>query len=91
MSKNQTLSASEARRTFFSLVRDLSDGRIDPVRVQGPSGNIVLLSEEDWENIQETIYVMSSPGFQKRFEEGEREIREGTLVTSAELRRRGLL
>jgi prevent-host-death family protein len=55
----KTINASSARHNFFSLLADTSSG--DPMLITSKAGNCVLMSEEEWESIKETIQLMSNP------------------------------
>lgn len=45
----------------------------EKVVVKTHSGNAVILSEEEYESMKETIYVLSQPGLASRIKEGEKE------------------
>jgi prevent-host-death family protein len=49
------------RKTFFGLVERVSKSQ-KPVTITSKRGNVVLVSEEDWHSIQETLYLKSIPG-----------------------------
>jgi len=55
------ISASEARKRLYRLLDSVSEER-EPVLITGRRNNAVLISEEDWRGIQETLYLMSIPG-----------------------------
>jgi prevent-host-death family protein len=55
----KTINASNARQNFFNLLADTSIG--DPALITSKAGNCVLVSEEEWGSVQETIYLMSNP------------------------------
>ena len=62
-----TVSATEARSNFYRLI----DGAADqPVRITGRRSNAVLLSEDDWQAIQETLYLLSIPGMRESIRKG---------------------
>ena len=57
----KTISATSARSDLYRLIDSgLSDH--EPVQITGKRGNAVLLSEEDWRAIQETLHLLSIPG-----------------------------
>ncbi len=58
-----TITATEARRTFYKLVDASADGT--PIQITGKRHNAVLVSEEDWNAIQETLYLVSIPGMRE--------------------------
>jgi prevent-host-death family protein len=55
----KTINASNARQNLFNLLADTYLG--DPTLITSKAGNCVLISEEEWGSIQETIYLMSNP------------------------------
>jgi antitoxin YefM len=57
----EVFSASEARAKLFSLVEQVNKDHLPRV-ITSRQGDAVLLSKEDWESIQETLYLQSIPG-----------------------------
>jgi len=55
-----TLTATEARKRLYTLVDDVAESH-DPIKIVGKRNSAVLLSEEDWRAIQETLYLTSIP------------------------------
>ena len=51
-----TLSATEARTKLYRLIDQASVSH-EPILITGKRGNAVLVSEDDWRSIQETIYT----------------------------------
>ena len=64
-----TLSASEARSRLYRLM-DEARASHEPILITGKRGNAVLLSEEDWSAVQETMYLLSIPGMRESIKEG---------------------
>lgn len=58
----ESLSASEARAGLFGLVEQVNKDHL-PRQITSRKGNAVLISKEDWDSIQETLYLQSIPGF----------------------------
>ena len=58
-----------ARKEFFKLIDETIDSH-EPIIIAGKRGNVVLISEEDYRSIQETIYLTSIPGMRERLLEG---------------------
>jgi prevent-host-death family protein len=52
-----TLTASEARAQLYGLLDKVSDSHT-PVLITGKRANAILISEEDWQAVQETIYLL---------------------------------
>ena len=67
-----SLSATQARATLYTLIKHLQDGQ-DPVLITGKHGNAVMVSEEDWRSIEETLYLTSIPRMRKSILSGMRE------------------
>jgi len=58
-----TINITKARQNLFKLVTDVNAG-FDPVTIVNNKGkNAVLISEDDWRNIEETLYLSSIPGY----------------------------
>ena len=57
----ETLNASTARREIFHLL-DQVNTHHHPIQIQGRLNAAVLVGQEDWNAIQETLYLMSIPG-----------------------------
>ncbi len=65
----QTLTASEARANLYRLIDQTTESH-QPIVISGKRGNAVLLSSEDWDAIQETLYLLSVPGMRESIKEG---------------------
>ena len=64
-----TLTATEARKRLYSLVDDVAESH-DPIQIVGKRNSAVLLSEEDWRAIQETLFLTSIPGMRESILDG---------------------
>ena len=64
-----SISATEARRRLYSLIDEVRQFD-EPVQINGKRGNAVLLSEADWNAIQETLHLVSIPGMRESILEG---------------------
>ena len=64
-----TLSATEARTKLYRLIDQTSTSH-EPILITGKRGNAVLVSEDDWRSIQETIYLLNIPGMRESIREG---------------------
>jgi prevent-host-death family protein len=53
--------ASEARDNLYRLIDQVAETH-DPVIIKGKRTEAILISREDWEAIQETLYLASVPG-----------------------------
>ena len=63
------LNVTEARSKLYNLI-DETTSTHQPIFITGKRGNAVLLSEEDWNSISETLYLLSAPGIRESIEEG---------------------
>ena len=68
-----TVTATKARGNLYALI-DEANASHEPIQITGKRGNAVLISEDDWRSIRETLYLQSIPGMvesiQKAREEG---------------------
>lgn len=64
-----TLTASEARANLYRLLDQTSESH-QPITISGKRNSAVLVSAEDWEAIQETLYLLAVPGMRESIKEG---------------------
>jgi len=64
-----TLTASEARSNLYRLIDEAASTHT-PIFITGKRSNAVLVAEEDWRAIQETLYLLSIPGMRESIREG---------------------
>lgn len=64
-----TLTASEARANLYRLI-DQTAASHQPIHIAGKRTSAVLISAEDWQSIQETLYLLSVPGMRESIKEG---------------------
>jgi len=64
-----TLSTSEARATLYRLVDQAAETH-HPITIVGKRHSAVLVSSDDWEAIQETLYLLSIPGMGESIKQG---------------------
>ncbi len=62
-------SATNAGAKLYHLIDQVSQSH-KPVCITGKRGNAVLISEEDWASIQETLHLLLIPGMRKPIKEG---------------------
>ena len=67
-----TLNVTEARANLYKLIDDTSVSH-EPVVITGKRGNAVLLAEDDWNAINETLHLLSVPGMRESILEGMQE------------------
>ena len=73
------ISASEARSRLFPLIQQVNDDHV-PVRINSKGGDAVLMSAEDFDSWQETIYLLRSPVNAQRLMEAVARDRSGQAV-----------
>jgi prevent-host-death family protein len=64
-----TLSATEARSKLYRLI-DQAATTHEPIVITSKKGNAILLSEDDWRSIQETMYLLNIPGMRESIRDG---------------------
>ena len=64
-----SLSATEARASLYSLM-DQAAASHEPIQITGKRTNAILMSEEDWSAIQETLFLLSIPGMRDSIRAG---------------------
>ena len=64
-----TLSASEARANLYRLMDQAAESH-EPIVISGKRSNAVLIAEEDWSAIQETLHLLSVPGMRESIKAG---------------------
>jgi len=67
-----SISATNARAKLYRLIEALQKNNA-PILITGKRGNAVLVSEEDWRSIEETLYLLSIPGMRNSLRKGMRE------------------
>lgn len=63
------VNATEARSKLYSLI-DKAAMSHQPIVITGKRANAVLVSEEDWKAISETLFLVSIPGMRESIKEG---------------------
>ena len=63
------LNATEARAKLYSLIDETAASH-QPIVITGKRANAVLVSEEDWKAISETLFLVSIPGMRESIQEG---------------------
>ncbi|MFC1554921.1 type II toxin-antitoxin system Phd/YefM family antitoxin [candidate division KSB1 bacterium] len=65
----KTISIIKARTNLFKLLDEVSSSH-EPILMKGKRSNAVLISEDDWRAIEETLYLLSLPGMRESIREG---------------------
>ena len=64
-----TLTASQARTELYKLLDKVAESH-EPIQITGKRNNAVLISEEDWSAIKETLYLLSIPKMRESIKKG---------------------
>lgn len=65
----KTISVTQARAKLFKLLDEAASSH-EPIHITGKRANAVLISEDDWRSIQETLYLLSIPGMRESIRNG---------------------
>ena len=60
---------AHAKLRLCKLVEQVASSH-EPIRIEGKRSSAVLVAEEDWRAIQETLYLLSIPGMRKSIRKG---------------------
>jgi len=63
------INVTNARKDLYNLVQRVNLTH-EPVEITGKEANAILIGEEDWRSIQETLYLSSIPGLRESIIEG---------------------
>lgn len=64
-----SLTATEARKRLLKLLDEIADSH-EPVQIAGRRNSAVLISEDDWRAVQETLYLTGVPGMRDSIVKG---------------------
>lgn len=74
------INITSARKDLYNLVAGVNASH-RPVTITSKTGNAVLISDEDWKDIEETLYLLSVPGLAQSIREAAAEpLSEGTAM-----------
>ena len=79
-----TITATEARKTFFELIKQTSQ-RHEIIEIQHKSSNAVIMSADNYESLQETLHLMSQPNFKQTFNESIQQADAGDVASFEEV------
>jgi antitoxin YefM len=72
----ETLTATKARSNLFTLIKKAVSGHRQ-YRVRSKEGGVILISEEDYESLLETLELLSTPGLLKSVRKAKQQIKKG--------------
>ena len=64
-----TVTATEARTNLYRLIDEVAASH-EPVLITGKRANAIMISEDDWRAIEETMYLLNIPGMRESIVEG---------------------
>jgi antitoxin YefM len=64
-----SMTVTEARKQLYTLLDDVAVSH-HPVQITGKRSSAVLISEDDWRAIQETLHLQSIPGMTESIQKG---------------------
>ncbi|RLD58176.1 MAG: type II toxin-antitoxin system prevent-host-death family antitoxin [Bacteroidetes bacterium] len=65
----RTINVTNARTNLYKII-DETNLSSEPIQITGKRSNAVLLSEDNWRAVQETLYLLSVPGMRESILEG---------------------
>ena len=72
----KTITATEARQQFFRLLKKSVSGHQE-FRIRTKDGDVVILSQEDYDGLLETLELLSTPGLRDSIRRARRQIERG--------------
>lgn len=63
------MNITNARKDLYKIVQSVNETH-EPVFITGKNSSAILVGEEDWRSIQETLYLTSIPGMRESIIEG---------------------
>jgi prevent-host-death family protein len=64
-----SMTATQARAALYKLLDQAADTH-EPIQITGKRSNGILVAEDDWRSIQETLYLLSIPGMRESIRKG---------------------
>ena len=65
----KTITTKQAQANLSDLLEETAASH-EPIQILGHSTNGVLVSEDDWRSIQETLHLLSTPGMRASIQDG---------------------
>ena len=75
----KTITATKARNKVYKLIDETAEEK-KPIQITGKRTNAILISEDDWNSIQETLYLLSIPNMRESIIKGKKEPIEKCLT-----------
>lgn len=68
----KTIKVTDARKDLYKLIDRVQEEH-EPIYITGKNSSAVLLSQDDWRAVEETIHLLSVPGMRESIIEGMKE------------------
>ena len=78
------LTATKARQDLFRLLEKSAKGHV-PIKIMSKTGDVVLISEEDYESLLETLELLSTPGKLKSIRQARADVKTGRTKSLQEV------
>jgi antitoxin YefM len=65
----RTIRVSEARSNLYKLIEEAALSH-EPLKIEGKRGSAVIIGEDEWRAVEETLYLLSVPGMRESIIEG---------------------
>ncbi len=78
------LTATDARKSFFDLLKGANE-KHEIYHIRYRNGGAVLMSEAEYESLQETLELLSVPGFREGFDAARKEAEAGDTLSFREV------
>ena len=79
-----TMTATDARKSFFQLLRSANEHH-EIYHIRYRSGDAVLMSQDEFDSLQETLELLSTPGFSAGMDAAQREADTGDTLSFEEV------
>jgi len=79
-----TITATDARRDFFELIKNATKGH-KVYKIHHRKGTAVLMSEDDYDSLIETLELLSIPGFHERIKKSVKQMENGETFSLDEV------
>ena len=76
----RTITATKMRSDLFNIIKMIIKGHRQ-VRITSKEGSAVLMSEDEYENLVETVHLLSVPGLKESIKQADEEITRGETVS----------
>lgn len=64
-----SINITNARKELYKIVDQVIEGH-EPIHISAKKGSAVIISEEDWNSIEETLFLSSIPGMRESIQNG---------------------